>query len=48
MMRILEYCVQKLNAVPKLRKWVALRFSYGMNGILVPTSLMPTLIQYTR
>ena len=48
MMRILSYAVRKLNTIPALDNWLALRFSYGMNGILVRNSDLSLMTAYLR
>ena len=47
-MRIIRYAVQKLNTVPSLQRWIALRVSYGMNGILLRSEHMTSLSAYMR
>ena len=42
------YIVRKLNAVPSTAAWLAVRLSYGMNGILIPVKNLPSLIGYMR
>ena len=44
----MSYAVRKLNAQPKLAKWLALRVSYGMNGILLRDEHLPHLAGYLR
>ena len=34
-LRAVQYAVAKANALPHLASWLAVRVSYGMNGILV-------------
>lgn len=46
--KIMHYIVRKLNAVPATRNWLALRLSYGMNGILLPMAHLPSLTSYMR
>ena len=46
--RIMGYIVRKLNAVPSTAEWLAVRLSYGMNGILIPVKNLPSLIGYMR
>ena len=46
--RIMGYIVRKLNAVPSTAAWLAVRLSYGMNGILIPVKNLPSLISYMR
>ena len=46
--RIMGYIVRKLNAVPSTAAWLAVRLSYGMNGILLPVKNLPSLISYMR
>ena len=46
--RIMGYIVRKLNAVPSTAAWLAVRLSYGMNGILIPVKNLPPLISYMR
>ena len=46
--RIMGYIVRKLNAVPSTASWLAVRLSYGMNGILIPVKNLPSLISYMR
>ena len=48
MVRIVGYIVRKLNAVPQTRKWLAVRLSYGMNGILMPSMHLSNLADYMR
>lgn len=45
---ILHYITRKLNAVPATRNWLAVRLSYGMNGIMLPTQYLPSLTRYLR
>lgn len=47
-LRIVGYAVRKLNSQPKLAKWLALRVSYGMNGILLRDEHLPQLATYLR
>ena len=47
-LRIIRYAVQKLNTVPTLQCWLALRVSYGMNGILLRTEHLVSLGAYMR
>ena len=47
-LRIIAYAVQKLNAVPMLQPWLALRVSYGMNGILMRSEHLASLNAYMR
>ena len=47
-LRALAYAVRKLNTVSAYGNWLALRFSYGMNGILVKTADLKTLTAYLR
>jgi len=42
------YIVRRLNAVPSTAPWLAVRLSYGMNGILLPMRNLPSLINYMR
>ena len=42
------YVVQKLNAVAETRQWLAVRLSYGMNGILLPTAHLADLAAYMK
>ena len=46
--RIMGYVVQKLNAVRETRQWLAVRLSYGMNGILLPTAHLADLAAYMK
>ena len=46
--RIMDYIVRKLNAVPSTAPWLAVRLSYGMNGILLPMRNLPSLTSYMR
>ncbi|CAK0787359.1 hypothetical protein CVIRNUC_010579 [Coccomyxa viridis] len=46
--RIMDYIVRKLNAVPSTAAWLAVRLSYGMNGILITVKNLPSLISYMR
>ena len=46
--RIMGYIVRKLNAVPSTAPWLAVRLSYGMNGILLPMRNLPPLTSYMR
>ena len=46
--RIMGYIVRKLNAVPSTAPWLAVRLSYGMNGILLPMKNLPSLTSYMR
>ena len=46
--RIIRYAVQKLNTVPTLQRWLALRVSYGMNGILLRSEHLTSLGAYMR
>ncbi|CAL5222351.1 g4702 [Coccomyxa viridis] len=46
--RIMGYIVRKLNAVPSTAPWLAVRLSYGMNGILLPMRNLPSLTSYMR
>ena len=46
--RVMGYIVRKLNAVPSTAAWLAVRLSYGMNGILIPVKNLPSLIGYMR
>lgn len=48
MLRALSYAVRKLNSVPEYGKWLGLRFSYGMNGILVHNEDLISLTAYLR
>lgn len=47
-MRIMGYIVRKLNAVPATRDWLAVRLSYGMNGILLPSARLGDLAAYMK
>ena len=47
-LRALTYAVRKLNTVSGYGNWLALRFSYGMNGILVKNADLMTLTAYLR
>ena len=47
-LRIMGYVVQKLNAVRETRQWLAVRLSYGMNGILLPTAHLADLAAYMK
>ncbi len=40
--------MRKLNAVPSTAPWLAVRLSYGMNGILLPMRNLPSLTSYMR
>ena len=42
------YALRKLNAQPKQSNWLALRVSYGMNGILLRSQDLPLLAGYLR
>ena len=44
----MSYIVRKLNAVPSMAGWLAVRLSYGMNGILLPMKNLPSLTNYMR
>ena len=46
--RVMGYIVRKLNAVPSTAPWLAVRLSYGMNGILMPTRNLPSLTSYLK
>lgn len=46
--RILHYALTKVNTVPELRNWVALRVSYGMNGVLLRTMDVLNFSTYLR
>jgi hypothetical protein len=46
--RILHYIVRKLNAVPESQNWLAVRLSYGMNGILLPSAHLADLAAYMK
>lgn len=48
MLRVLSYAVRKLNTIPEYGKWLGLRFSYGMNGILVRNEDLISLTGYLR
>ena len=47
-LRIIQYAVQKLNTVPMMQRWLALRVSYGMNGILMRAEHLASLNAYMR
>ena len=34
-LRAVQYAVAKANALPHLASWLAVRVSYGMNGVVV-------------
>jgi hypothetical protein len=46
--KITQYLVRKLNAAPQTSNWLALRVSYGMNGILLRNADLLSLITYLR
>ncbi len=46
--QVMGYIVRKLNAVPSTAQWLAVRLSYGMNGILMPTRYLPSLTEYLK
>ncbi len=46
--RVVHYAVTKLNTVPSLRGWFALRVSYGMNGVVMRNSDLAMFSQYLR
>lgn len=46
--RMMGYIVRKLNAVPSTAPWLAVRLSYGMNGILMPMRNLPSLTSYLK
>ncbi len=46
--RVMGYIVRKLNAVPSTAAWLAVRLSYGMNGIIMPTRNLPSLTGYLK
>ena len=47
-LHIVHYALRKLAAQPKLSTWLALRISYGMNGILLRDEHLPFLSGYLR
>lgn len=47
-MRLLPYILAKLNAMPSLQRWLGLRISYGMNGILLRSSDLKSFATYMR
>eukprot|EP00884_Botryococcus_braunii_P003153 jgi/Botrbrau1/12839/Bobra.0045s0008.1 len=44
--RIIAYVISKLNAIPGAANWLALRVSYGMNGIVLKTEDLESLSGY--
>jgi len=48
MLRVLSYAVRKLNTVAAYQNWLASRFSYGMNGILLHNDDLSILTAYLR
>ena len=47
-MRLLPYMLAKLNAMPSAQKWLGLRISYGMNGILLRSEDLKSFATYMR
>ncbi|KAA6429434.1 MAG: hypothetical protein FRX49_00828, partial [Trebouxia sp. A1-2] len=47
-MRLLPYMLAKLNAMPSAQKWLGLRVSYGMNGILLRSEDLKSFATYMR
>ena len=49
-MRLLQYILAKLNAMPSLpnARWLGLRISYGMNGIVLKSEDLKALAKYMR
>lgn len=47
-MRLLPYILAKLNAMPSVQKWLGLRISYGMNGILLRSEDLKSFATYMR
>ena len=47
-MRLLPYILAKLNAMPSAQKWLGLRISYGMNGILLRSEDLKSFATYMR
>jgi hypothetical protein len=44
--RIIAYVISKLNSIPGAASWLALRVSYGMNGIVLKNQDLPSLAGY--
>jgi hypothetical protein len=47
-LRIVAYVINKLNAIPGAVNWLALRISYGMNGIVLKSQDLSSLAAYLR
>ena len=49
-MRLLQYLLAKLNAMPSghAQRWLGLRISYGMNGILLRSEDLKVFAKYMR
>lgn len=45
-LRGLQYALAKANALPHLHNWLALRVSYGMNGVLMRNADLPALADF--
>lgn len=46
--RLLQYILAKLNALPRVLPWLGLRISYGMNGIVLRSADLGSLAMYMR
>lgn len=47
-LRVVAYVINKLNAIPGAANWLALRISYGMNGIILKSADLSSLAAYIR
>lgn len=48
MLRALQYVLRKANAAPGLERWLGLRVSYGMNGVLLRSADVPSFVAVLR
>ena len=48
MMPALQYIVRKANLLPHLTNWLGIRFSYGMNGVLLRSADVPSFVSVLR
>ena len=48
MLRALQYVTRKANAAPALDRWLGIRVSYGMNGVLLRSADLPSLVAVLR
>ena len=48
MLRAVQYVVLKANTLPGIQKWLGIRISYGMNGIVLPAEDIPSFVAVLR